>query len=95
MKLKPIREINTLDAYRSFKKVFTEAKADALATAMGKVQSDPMSAPQAIADLEQAGFPRAQAEEVVRQTIIGVTGKTPPASLIEHSAILPQSAAQA
>lgn len=93
MKLTPIREIDTLAAYEDFKEVFGEAKGWALARAIGKIQSDPMRAPQAIAALERAGFPRAQAEEVVRQVIIGVTGKKPSAALFARCGILQPSAA--
>lgn len=95
MKLTPIREIDTLAAYEDFKEVFGEARGWALARAIGKVQNDPLLAPQAIADLQTAGFTRAQAEELMRQTIIGVTGKKPSAALFAHCGILPQSAAQA
>jgi len=91
MKLTPIREINTLDAYHKFEAVFEQPKADALATAIGKVQRDPDAAPRAVADLQRAGFTRPQAEEVVRQTIIVATGETPPAELLARRATLPHS----
>jgi len=95
MNITPIRHIDTLAAFKDFTKIFGAAKADALATAIGKVQSDPETAPQAIADLQAAGFTRPQAEEVARQTIVAATGKKPSAALFAHCGILPQSAAQA
>lgn len=95
MKLTPIRYIDTLAAFKDFTKIFGEAKADALATAIGKAQCEPETAPQAIADLEQAGFTRLQAEEVVRQTIIAATGEAPPAELLVRRVTLPPSAAPA
>jgi len=94
MKLTPIREIDVLAASREFREIFGEDKGWALAAAMSKVQCDPMSAPRAIADLQLAGFTRPQAEEVVRQTIIGVTGKKPPPELFTGCGIVPQPAAQ-
>jgi len=93
MKLTPIREIDVLAASSEFQEVFGEDKGWALAVVMGKVQRDPMVAPRAIADLQLAGFTRPQAEEVVRQTIIGVTGKKPPLELFAGCGIVPQSAA--
>lgn len=95
MNITPIRHIDTLAAYKDFIGVFGEPRAEALALAIGKVQSEPLDAPQAIADLQAAGFTRPQAEEVARQTIVAATGKKPSAALFAHCGILPQSAAQA
>jgi len=94
MKLTPIRSIDVIAASRRFKAIFGEDKGFALAAAMSTIQADPESAPQVIANLERAGFTRPQAEEVVRQTIIGVTGKIPPSELLARRVILPQSAAE-
>jgi len=91
MKLVPLRHLDTLAAFKDFTKIFGAARADALATAIGKVQRDPDAAPRAVADLRRAGFTRAQAEEVVRQTIIVATGETPPAELLARRATLPHS----
>jgi len=92
MKLTPIRHIDTLAAYEDFKVVFGEAKGKSLATAIGKAQAEPETAPQVIADLQRAGFTHPQAEEVVRQTIIAATGETPPAELLARAAPPPSAA---
>jgi len=92
MKLTPIHYIDTLAVFKDFSKTFGEAKADALATAIGKAQAEPETAPQVIADLQRAGFTHPQAEEVVRQTIIAATGETPPAELLARAAPPPSAA---
>ncbi|MDD9858096.1 MAG: hypothetical protein OXU96_08640 [Gammaproteobacteria bacterium] len=93
MDITPIRYIDTLAAFKDFTKIFGEAKADALATAIGAVQSEPETAPRAIADLQRAGFTRPQAEEVARQTIVAATGQKPSAELFARCGIAPQPAA--
>ena len=72
-----VRHIDTFAAFKDFETVFGHDRAEALALAIGKVQSDPAAASQAVADLERCGFTRPQAESVVGQAIFSATGRKP------------------